>query len=246
MTKSAFFYVQPTLLDRELHRNLKVQPLNDVRFAAESTAVPILSVEWAESCLEFPIVFSKGKDEQWMALAVTGLRDGQNLFVDTDGRWTGRYVPACLRRYPFVLVQDGASAEKLGVAIDLGSAAVGEDVEGGVPLFEASGEPAPALQSVLQLLGEFQTQAGATHQFIQRLMDAGLLVEANMEVKGRHGQVANLVGSWVVNEAKLRELGEAQVFALFQSGELALVYAHLLSLRNLIGMVERQAKLAAH
>lgn len=245
MTKSAFFYVQPTLLDREQHRNLKVRPLTDVRFAAEATAVPVLSVEWAESCLEYPIVFSKGKDGQWLALAVTGLRDGQNLFVDDEGRWTGRYVPACLRRYPFVLVQD-ATADKLGVAIDTGSEAVGEEVEGGVPLFEPSGEPAPALQSVLQLLSEFQAQAGATHQFIQRLMDAGLLVETNMEVKGRHGQVANLLGSWVVNEAKLRELDSNQVFELFQSGELALVYAHLLSLRNLIGMLERQVKRSAH
>ncbi len=246
MTKTAFFYAQPTLLDREQHKQVRVKPLSDVRFAQEATSVPLLQVEFAEACLEYPIVFVKGADDKWMAVAVTGLRAGENQFVSDEGRWTGRYVPASVRRYPFVLADLGRGDDQFGVAIDMGCDAVAPDLEDGLPLFEASGEPAPVLQTMLQLLGNYQTHSVATHELVQRLADAGVLVETQMEVKGRDGQVANLVGSWVVNESRLRALSDEQVLALFRGGDLALIYAHLLSLRNLIAMLDRQPRAATH
>lgn len=104
---SAFFYQRATALDRNLHRKLRIKPLSDAAFAEKSHAVPLVGIEFPDACMEYPIVFSRGRDDSWMALAVTGLAEDENLFIDPQHRWAGRYVPACIRRYPFILVDNG-------------------------------------------------------------------------------------------------------------------------------------------
>jgi len=238
---TAFFYQQPTPLDREQHKQLKIKPLADAGFAANAHVVPLVGIEFPEACLEYPIVFGRTDDDNWMALAVTGLAAGENLFIGENRQWSGRYVPASIRRYPFILINNGANP--YGVAIDLGSANVGEKLEDGEDLFDAAGEPAPMLQSTMNLLADFQGQAGATQAMIKRLVDADLLVQSDMQVTLADGRAANLAAVWIVDENRLRNLPDATAAAWFRSGDLALVYGHLLSLRNLPLLLQRRAAL---
>ena len=44
---------------------------------------------------------------------------------------------------------------------------------------------------------------------------------------------------WIVDEAKLRQLPDDKVLAWFKGGELAAIHAQMLSLRNLVPLLER-------
>ena len=240
----AFFYQQPMALDRAIHQQLRLLPLTDTRFAAQSAAAPLVFSEFAEACLEYPIVFVRS-DAGWTAVAVTGLADGENLFVDAQGQWAGRYLPASVRRYPFVLTQRDDS--QWGVCIDKACPQVTDAAESseqspaGERLFDDVGEPSPMMRSIMTMLFDFQGQAQTTSDWIERLHEAGLLVEANLEIRVPDGRKAGLHGAWMVSEAALKDLQDAAVAGLFRSGDLALVYTHLISLRNLGALLLRRA-----
>lgn len=240
---AAFFYREPMPLDRAVHQQLRLQPIREVGFAAKSAAVPLVFTEFAESCLEYPIVFVKS-GEVWTALAVTGFSEGENLFVDDKLQWLGRYVPASIRRYPFVLAQrnDG----QLGVCIDRACEQVVDSAEAtGERLFEDSGEPTALMQNYMKMLFDYQAQVDQTSAFIARLAEAKMLTEARLEVSLPDGRRAGLQGAWMVSEAQLRTLPDETSAAWFRSGELALVYSHLISLRNLGALLQRRPVPAA-
>jgi hypothetical protein len=229
----AFFYKQPVVLNKDAHKALRVKS-GDARFASKSTSVPILMAEFPEACLEYPIVFTKSSDGQWMALAITGLTQDTNSFVDASGRWNARYIPASVRRYPFILAEgtDG----KLSLAADLSAPQLGKE---GEPLFDDKGQATELATSVLKSLAEFQDQASLTASVAQKLDEAKLLTQQNMQVKLSDGRNAVVEGVWIVDETKLRELSNDNILSLFKGGAMAAVHAHMLSLRNLVSLLER-------
>lgn len=230
---TAFFYKQPVVLNKDSHKGLRIKS-GDARFASKTSSVPILMAEFPEACLEYPIVFTKSSDGQWMALAITGLTKDSNSFVDASGRWNARYIPASVRRYPFILAEgtDG----KLSLAADLSATQFGKD---GAPLFDDKGQPTELVTGVLKSLAEFQEQANLTASVAQKLDEAKLLTQQNMQVKLSDGRNAIVEGVWIVDEAKLRELSNDNILSLFKGGALAAVHAHMMSLRNLVVLLER-------
>lgn len=230
---TAFFYQKPVVLDREQHKDLRLKPGNAL-FAAQNQAVPLVVGEFAEACLEYPIVFAKGQDGQWLALALTGLTPKHNVFVDAKGLWNARYVPASVRRYPFILAE--SSEDQLSLAIDMAAPGVGKE---GQVLFDGKGEPTDLAKNVLQLLADFQSQAKLTSALAHRLDEAGLLTQQNLQVRQGEEQQAVVEGVWIVDETKLRQLPDDKVLAWFKDGQLAAIHAHMLSLRNLLPLLER-------
>lgn len=231
---TAFFYQKPVVLDRGQHKELRLQPNADMLFAAKNQAVPLLVAEFAEACLEYPIVFAKGQDGQWLALALTGLQAGTNAMIDKKGQWQARYVPASVRRYPFILAE-GAN-QQLSLAADLAAPQLGKE---GEPLFDDKGEPTALAKNVMQLLADFQAQAQRSAAMAQQLDQAGLLNQQNLQVRLGDGRRAVVEGVWIINEAKLRELPDDKIAAWFKGGELAAIHAQMLSLRNLMPLLER-------
>lgn len=237
---TAFFYQKPVVLDREQHKDLRLEPGNAL-FAAQNQAVPLLAAEFAEACLEYPIAFAKGQDGQWLALALTGLTPKHNAFVDAKGQWNARYVPASVRRYPFILAESGK--DQLSLAIDMAAPGVGKK---GQALFDDKGEPTDVAKSVLQLLADFQSQAKLTSALAHRLDEAGLLTQQNLQVRQGEEQQAVVEGVWIVDETKLRQLPDDKVLAWFKDGQLAAIHAHMLSLRNLVALLQRSHPGKAH
>lgn len=229
----AFFYQNPVVLDREQHKGLRLKA-GDARFAARSQAVPIVAAEFPEACMEYPIVFSRSADDQWLALALTGLTANANAFVDEQGRWNARYLPASVRRYPFILAE--GSNDQLSLAVDMASTHLGKE---GQALFDDKGEPSEFVRQVMPMLADFQAQARITADIARKLDEAGLLAPQNLQVRLGDGREAVVEGVWVVDEAKLRQLPDDKILAWFKGGELTVVHAHMLSLRNLVPLLER-------
>lgn len=230
---TAFFYQQPALLDRDQHKTLRVKP-GDAHFASKSQSVPLVAAEFPEACLEYPIVFTQGQDGQWLALALTGLKPETNAFVNAQGQWVARYVPASVRRYPFILAD--LSNDQLSLAIDMASPHVGSE---GEPVFNEQGEPTEFIQKLMPLLVDFQKQAKLTSALLKNLEDAGLLIQQNVQIASGGQHKAVLEGVWIVDETKLRDLPDEQVLAWFKRGELALIHAQMVSLRNLLPLLDR-------
>lgn len=225
------FYQKPVALNKDAHRNLRIaaQPVN-FSFAAPTNSVILTGVEFVEAAKEYPIIFVRA-GERITSAALLGLRDAENLFVRPDGSWDARYIPAFVRRYPFVLAAS-AGSDELTVCVDEAFAGFTTATDGNA-LFDDQGEPALLLQKAVNFLQEYQAQINRTEIFVNRLHESELLMDLSARADladGKHYALQGLLG---VDEKKLLAISKSKALELFRCGELSWVYAHLFSLSNM-------------
>jgi hypothetical protein len=232
------FYKKIIAIDKDKHRALKIGTLKDFSFTRGTNSVPLATVEFFEAAKEFPIVFAGKAGGAPVPVALMGLRKDENLCLRDDSRWEGRYVPAFIRRYPFVLAATGD--DQLMVCVDEGHPVVG--AKDGEALFTEAGEPTPFLNGAIAFMRDFQAETQRTREFTKRIEELDLLTEVAARAELKSGGSYQLGGFSVINEAKYRALDKEVVDELFRKGWLALIDAHLLSLGNLARLVDRLAK----
>jgi hypothetical protein len=229
-------YGRVVALDREVHAGLRLKCASNLAFAAGLSAVPLLCAEFRDAAREYAIVFVRSADQGLMPAVLTGKPEGPNLYVDATGRWNAQYVPAYVRRYPFVTAR--TAPEQYAVCID--AECRGFDTAEGAQLFVGTGEPSPLLHHVVKNLADFQQHAQLTEAFTRRLQAAGVLIDADAKADLSDGRALALRGFCIVDEARLRDLPEATLREWLAGGELKLIHAHLLSLGNLLQLLARQ------
>ncbi len=236
------FYEKPTALNKVTHQNYRIKPVGDnFSFARKTNSVILAGVEFTEASKEYPICFAKAGDSI-VPVALLGLRNEENLFVDQKtGKWDARYVPAFVRRYPFVLAETGDQGQRM-VCIDEAYAGFSESE--GEPLFEGE-EATPLLKQAMEFLEQYQNQYMRTERFVQRLQENDLLMALNAQVDMVDGQKFALTGLLAVDEKKLLALSDEKALEFFRSGELAWLYCHLMSLGNTSRMIDRVARIDA-
>lgn len=235
------FYEKPVGLNRETHRNKKIAPSSGFKFASKTNSIVLTCIEFIEAAKEYPIVFAKVSDDSAVPVALVGLRNDENVFVDADSKWDARYIPAFVRRYPFVL----AEGEKGQFTVCVDEAYAGFGDTDGQAMFDEKGENTPFLQNALDFLNDYQAQLAATQNFVKMLQKNDLLEEMSAKATKASGEEYLMGGLLVVNEKKLRDLGPKRIFDLFQSNDLAWVYAHLMSLGNISRLVDKIATVKA-
>ena len=232
------FYKRLAALDRRVHTRLKVRRPENYEFTADATLIPLLTGEFASVAREFPIAFMRETPtSEPVAVALMGMPQTRNLFVRADGKWDARYIPAYVRRYPFVFVE--TEPENFAVCIDPTSTILDENE--GTALFDASGEPSNTLNETIKGLNEYQQMMRFTQEFMKKLAAANILMEANAKADFPDGRSVAWRGFWVVDEKLFRALPEATVKEWFATGELGLVHAHLLSIGNIAELLRRHA-----
>ncbi len=230
------FYDKPVPLDRNVHRTAKLKhAAGGFSFAKTTNFVPVAGVEFAAAGREYPIVFSGSEVHTTVPVILVGLRRDENFFVDADGQWQDSYVPAFVRRYPFVLAEKGD--DQFTVCVD--EAYPGFNTTDGEPLFDAEGREQPFLRNTLDFLREYQGQMKRTQAFVRRLHELRLLTPKVVQVVPKNKSAFVMQGLQIVDEQKLLQLDDQQVQTLFRSGELSWIYAHLLSLANLQRLTSR-------
>jgi hypothetical protein len=214
------FYREPTLLDRAGHAALRYAPSTDFGFSKDANSVPLLALEFFEASRSLPVLFADDAQGRRFPLALLSLANAHNAQLGSDGRWTGSYTPAFLRRYPFAL--DGDK----NVCFDRSAPHfTGE----GQPLFDGEA-PSPTLQGVIGFLREFDAEHARTREFCDALQAQALFKPFQLQVITADKQAARLGGLSVVDEAKFQQLDAATVDEWFRRGWLAWIYAHLHSL----------------
>lgn len=231
------FYKKVVALNSETHRNLKFAPDEATfAFAGDTTAVLLAGVEFAEAGREYPIVFIRGKDGQMRPVALLGVREGENLFVDKYGKWDARYIPAFVRRYPFVMADSGPQGQ-LVVCIDEKCPALNQ--EQGELLIDAEGKLQPRMNEVMQFLQNFQQEFARTELVARQLDELGLFVQQGARFDTPAGETFQLNDFYLIDETKFGQLADAQLPPLFRSGALGLIYLHLASLGNMRKLLDR-------
>lgn len=235
------YYEKPVLLDREKHRRRRVKPGKGYAFARKSNSLYLAGAEFNEASKEYPIVFSRGQGGKVVPVAMLGLRSRENLYVDAQDGWDARYIPAFVRRYPFVLAE--LPGESLAVCID--EAYSGLNEQEGEALFDEQGQDTPFLKNALEFLTQYQREYLRTEAFCKRIEEAGLLTEMNARANLADGRTFTVNGLMVIDEKKLLALPDATALAMFRAGELHLASMHLASLSNMQRLVDRVAQRTA-
>lgn len=237
------FYKKPVPLNVDVHRNVRLAPLGaDFQFASQTNSIPIAAVEFIDTARDYAIAFTGNTDGPLFPIALTGVRHNENLYLSADNGWDARYIPAFVRRYPFVLAEK-QGAEDFNVYLD--EAYGGFDAPEGERLFSDAGEHTPLLSKALEFLSTYQGEIKSTRLFVERLQALNLLVPRVVEVV-RNGQPPMVLeGISVVDEQRLQALGDADLLELARSGYLALIYVHIGSLGIVPRLAERlDARLA--
>jgi hypothetical protein len=226
-------------LNATQHSKMKLRSGFTIPQLSKMHAGPVTVDEFGLAQRYYPIVFTVGENP--VPIALMGLNEGVNVFLDEEGRPIDKatYMPAYIRRYPFMLARLKPDSDELSLCFDPSAGAVGE-FEDGQALFDGD-QPSEATKSVLQFCEQFETAGQRTAAFLDELKKMNLLMEGEVTIQPQ-GQEQPFVyrGFRMVDEEKVRELRGDELRKINQSGLLPLLYAHLFSLSQMREVFGRQ------
>ncbi len=231
-------YKKVVPLVRERHANVSLRQVSHQRIAADLASCVLSGAEMPVAAIHYPIVFSGGEKPRPMAMF--GTKAGENLFIGQDGRWEpDAYVPAYIRRYPFIMADlpDGRSALCVDDNPDY---LVQSDIR---PLFGPDGKPTEVVNNALAFCQAFARDMAATDQFSTLIRDFELLVPRQATLRPPSGgRPITIDGFLMVDEAKLNALDAAKFKRLRDAKALPWIYAHLISLNNWARLAARAGR----
>lgn len=229
-------YRRPEILNAPQHGALTLKPTGKFGFAAKVNCVPVVLEEMSKLVAHYPVIFTTG--EEPLLMAATGLRNDENLYVDAEGTWEPEtYIPAYVRRYPFILTE--MPDKKFALAAETGDADFFS--AGGAPLF-ADGKPTQVAADAFRFCDSFQKSFEETREFCKAIRDAGLLEPKTCTVTLPNSQPFNLSGFSVVNAKALDEIDNHHANEWRKRHWLGAVYLHLASLDSMRFLAVREAK----
>ena len=239
MTTQLLIYQQVIPVSQEKHLNWSLKRESNYNFAREINSVPLLTAEFAAASVEYPIVFADNQ-ENVMPAIILGIQEQKNLYLTETGEWQAKYIPAFIRRYPFVF-SSADDGKTFTLCIDEGFS--GWNQEGkGERLFDSQGEHTQYLKNVLNFLQGYQAQFQYTSTFCKKLKELDLFEPMEASFTFGENNKASLGGFMGVTRERLKKLSQNDLFTLMQSDWLELIYSHLYSLNNFSKLSEKIAQ----
>ncbi len=235
MSTTMLFYKNVTALSRDSHKKLKLDPVNGFDMAANTHWLPVVGGEFYQASPHYPIVFAaetKEGAEVITPILLLGLEAGHNDYVAKDMSWkAGTYLPAFVRRYPFVLASTDQASKDFTICFDKDFAGFNE--KKGKELFNKDGSNSEFLDETIKFMNGFTVEMERTKEFVALLSKFQLLEKRNAEITSSTGASFKVQDFHVVSEAKLAKLTGEELVELNQKGYLGWIIAHLMSLANL-------------
>src|SRR6185437_7872118 len=238
------FYSAIEPLNVTQHGKMKVRTVLRMAQVGSTHAIPVTVDEFTLVQRYYPIVFSVGDNP--IPIALMGLNEGVNVFLVENGRPldTHIYIPAYVRRYPFLLARLRPDSDELSLCFDPSADAVGDFAEGEA-LFDGD-QPSEATKAILQFCEQFEAAGQRTGAFMEELTKSDLLMDGEVAIQPEGAQQPFIYrGFRMVEEEKLRNLRGDELRRMNQNGLLPLIYAHLFSLgqmREVFGRQMQQGK----
>lgn len=236
MTAQLLIYETAVPISNSRHGQCSVDGTGGFAFSRHVNAVPLMAVEFPTATSEYAIVFA-GTGDTLMPAVVLGMRGKENAYLDATDGWRAKYIPAFIRRYPFVFSKS-EDGQTFTLCID--EAFAGFNKEGrGQALFGEEGKPTPYVDNVLKFLQDYQSQFQRTRAFCEKLQKLDLLEPMQATMSLETGEKLSLTGFMVVDRKKLLALSGEVLADLAKTDELELIYLHLHSMRNFNNARER-------
>ncbi|AQZ50552.1 SapC family protein [Martelella mediterranea] len=227
------FYGSPQVLRFEDHKDLTLERKSDFAFAATANAIPLTPGEFLPAVRHYPIVFVRGGDAP-APVAVTGLKQGQNLFVTQAGEWQqGSYIPAYVRRYPFILIQSEDKTQTVlgfdGACARITTAAKTKD---GDMLFAEDGTASETTRPMIEFCNAYHQQSLMGTEFVKALQEHDLLVDKQVNMSFPDKSRYRLDGLLVVDPERFRALPAKVIGEWHEKGFTDAVVLHMASSQN--------------
>jgi hypothetical protein len=222
------------------HGKMKIKRVNKAPAIGSTHAIPVTVDEFPLLARHYPIIFAVG--ETPVPLALMGLTEGVNAFIDADGKpmEDDVYIPAYIRRYPFLLARLRPDTDELSLCFDPSLGSIG-DFKEGERLFDDEGAPTEATKAILQFCEQFETAGQRTAAFMDDLKKSGLLMDGEVAIQPEGADKPFIYrGFQMIDEEKLRELSGDKLRKMNQNGMLPLLFAHLFSLSQIRDLFSRQ------
>ena len=201
---------------------------DNYEFAAEYATATLALGEISQAMRSLPIGFVK-HEGNFTLVAILGLKQGENLFVNKKGDWIPGYKPAVLRSYPFSLVS--SDKDQMVLAFDEDSLSI-PDASPTNLFFDENGEITDELTSIMSFLTEVHTSYNRTIQLCKIIDSYNLFENWNISII-RGDKEIKVDGVYKVDEDKLRALDGDALVNLQKGSALGLIYGHIFSGANL-------------
>ncbi len=234
-----FLFRKPELLTKDKHAGLGVsRPKMPFGFCAGVRAVPIVLAEIASAQRHYPIIFSDTNNP--LPMAVVGLIDEVNLFVDDNGEWDQSvYIPGYIRRYPFALAGD-KSSERMAMIIDAEFEGITETPE--TPFFQEGGEPSEAMTQAMDFCRTYERDRMVTIDFAKKFAEYDLLTTQVAQYTPQGGEPQPFAQYVNVEEKRLNELSDEKFLELRKSNLLPVIHAAMMSMGNWRSLMDRRVR----
>jgi len=236
MTTQLLIYETAVPVSSGRHGKASIEAGKGYGFARKINSVPLTAVEFPLAAAEYAIVFAQSGSEV-VPVVILGARAGENLYVKEDDSWNARYIPAFIRRYPFVFAAKGDS-KTLTLCVDEAYQGLNYQARGQA-LFDAEGKQTQYVDNVLRFLQEYTAQFTRTQAFCRKLAELQLLEPMQAQFTLSSGQKMSLTGFQAVDRKRLKALPPETLAQLAGTDELELIYLHLQSLRNFVSVKDK-------
>ena len=236
MASQLLIYESAVPVSSARHGAWSVEVGADYTFSKNVNSVPLMAVEIPNAAAEYAVIFS-GSGEAMIPAVILGMRGNENLYLTRQGGWQAKYLPAFVRRYPFVF---SSSADGNTFTLCIDESFPGFNQQGrGERLFDDQNKPTPYVENVLKFLEQYQMEFRRTQAFCTKLRELDLLEPMSAQANLLTGERVSLTGFTVVNRDRLKALPAEALAELARSDTLEFLYLHLQSMRNFSGVMDR-------
>jgi hypothetical protein len=234
------------LLNNVEHKDLKIITERSAELGDNIWYAVTFPSEFKNLQRHYPVFFLKNPDNgEFQAVAMFGVADGENLFLDENG-WNASYIPLNIMRQPFLIgfqeksQDDGAGREPV-VTVDMDNSRV--NFEQGEPVFLEHGGNSEYLEQVNSILNMLFVGMRSSKPFFDTLEKLNLLESFVLDAQLYDGSEHRLAGFYTINEDALADLDGEQLEMLSKRGYLEAIYMVIASMTNLPTLLERKNQL---
>ena len=230
------------LLNNVNHAEVKIVTDRAARYGDSIMQAPVFPFEFRNAQACYPILFQQDSAGDFSPLALFGFEQGENLFLDDSG-WQAPYIPAMVRREPFLIGYQESSSEGEPVrtrvlSIDMDHPRV--NTEHGEPLFQPLGGRTPFLENAADLLESIWLGLEHAKTFVGAMQRHDLIESMTLEIELKDGSRNQLIGFHCLNEEKIQGLSPEALGELNANGFLMPIYMVVASMGNLQALAERK------
>lgn len=228
------------LLNNIAHKDLKVITKKAAEYGHNIGSTITYPTEFADVQREYPILFRKDETGEFQSVALMGLDQNENLFLDESG-WHASYIPAIIDRGPFLIgfqTQQSVESEQREpvIHVDMDDPRVGESE--GEPVFLEHGGNSPYIERISRMLQAIHRGIAANKAMVAAFQEYDLIEPVALEIELNNGNKLSLRGFYTLNEEQLAQLDGDALAKLHHAGFLQGAFLMLASLTNIKKLIQ--------